>query len=52
MRPITATTSTSQSTEPGGRTTVETGPENELTYLVNTTGCSGTSWPDSAAWSR
>ncbi|GAA0675464.1 hypothetical protein GCM10009548_51690 [Streptomyces malaysiensis subsp. malaysiensis] len=54
VRPITATSSTSQSVWPSaGRTTSVTGPVRQLGHLVNSVvGVFGTEKPDSDAWSR
>ena len=51
-RPITVTSSTSQSTRSLGSSTAAYGPARQLRNLVNTGGTSGTSTPDSAACSR
>ena len=50
--PITATSSTSQSTFPGESRMSPAGPVKLEGYLVNTTGSVGSAKPDSAAWSR
>ncbi|REH53857.1 hypothetical protein BCF44_10278 [Kutzneria buriramensis] len=49
--PITATSSTSQSTSPGGSAISPVGPVRQVTNLVNTVGSSGTENFDSLACS-
>ena len=49
-RPITTTSSTSQSTISPDSSIGSNGPPSEAGYLVNTAGTDGSSMPDSAAW--
>jgi hypothetical protein len=51
-RPITATSSTSQSTVELGSSIVADGPVRQVGNFVKTAGESGADRPDSAAWSR